>query len=146
MTEKSSEDRDVNIRAIIGYGAALAAALAAVLLVLWLFTRSLLEPEGGEHAAAPMSTELSRVPPDPRLQPDPRGQLQALRAFEKKRLGSYGWVDKGAGIVHIPIERAMQIVAERGLPVRAEGGPEPGAGIATPTDSSLGVPGGGANQ
>ena len=86
------------------------------------------------------------MPPDPRLQPDPRAQLQALRAYEKERLSTYGWVDKGAGVAHMPIERAMQLVAERGLPVRPAPAPvdETAGSVTIPTDSSLGAPGGGA--
>jgi hypothetical protein len=34
-------------------------------------------------------------------------------------LKSYGWIDRDKGVVHIPIDRAIEILAERGLPVRA---------------------------
>ena len=40
----------------------------------------------------------------------------------EKELYSYGWVDEKAGTVHIPIERAMDLIAQRGLPVRGQGG------------------------
>jgi hypothetical protein len=43
------------------------------------------------------------------------------RAARLERLGSWGWVDRGAGVAHIPIDRAMQLV-EQG--VRAHGGAE----------------------
>jgi hypothetical protein len=39
-----------------------------------------------------------------------------MRAEEDASLNSYGWVDKEQGVVHIPIERAMDTVVERGLP------------------------------
>lgn len=48
-----------------------------------------------------------------------RGQRD--RAVRLERLGSYGWVDRGAGVAHIPIDRAMELVAKG---VRAR----PGAG------------------
>ncbi|MEZ4616096.1 MAG: hypothetical protein R2867_11425 [Caldilineaceae bacterium] len=35
------------------------------------------------------------------------------------RLHSYGWIDQEAGTVHIPIERAMELVVSEGLPARA---------------------------
>src|SRR5438093_862153 len=50
--------------------------------------------------------------PEPRLEINERTQLNGFRLDEEKKLNSYGWVDQKAGVVHIPIERAMQIVAQ----------------------------------
>jgi len=60
----------------------------------------------------------TRVPPEPRLQTHPREDLLALRAREDAVLNSYGWVDKTAGVVRIPIDEAIKLTAQRGLPVR----------------------------
>jgi hypothetical protein len=46
--------------------------------------------------------------------------MAALRAWEDEQLHGYAWVDKGSGAVRIPIERAIEIVAERGLPARSQ--------------------------
>jgi hypothetical protein len=59
--------------------------------------------------------------PSPKLEEDERGQLNGIRVEEEKTLYSYGWVDEKAGTVHIPIERAMDLLVQRGLPVRAQG-------------------------
>jgi hypothetical protein len=59
--------------------------------------------------------------PDPKLEEDERGQLNGILLNEEKILYSYGWVDQKAGTVRIPIERAMELLAQRGLPVRPEG-------------------------
>jgi hypothetical protein len=40
--------------------------------------------------------------------------LRALRAAENAILEHYGWVDRDKGVVHIPIDRAMDLLAERG--------------------------------
>ena len=61
-----------------------------------------------------------REPPEPRLQTDPRQDLADMRAKEDEVLGSYGWVDKNAGVVRIPIDAAMKLTLERGLPARTE--------------------------
>ena len=61
----------------------------------------------------------TRLPPEPRLQTDPRGDLRELRAHEDAVLSTYGWVDKAAGVVRIPIDEAMRITAQRGLPARS---------------------------
>ena len=50
--------------------------------------------------------------PEPRLQLDEPADLRALREREAQHLNSYGWVDRASGTVHIPIERAMQLVLE----------------------------------
>ena len=45
-------------------------------------------------------------------------ELAEFRLRQAKLLSSYGWVDREAGVVRIPIDRAMDLVAERGLPTR----------------------------
>ncbi|HZW93473.1 MAG TPA: hypothetical protein VFF64_11020 [Candidatus Eremiobacteraceae bacterium] len=60
--------------------------------------------------------------PSPKLEEDERGQLNGILLNEEKTLYSYGWVDEKAGTIHIPIERAMDLIVERGLPVRPQSG------------------------
>jgi hypothetical protein len=61
--------------------------------------------------------------PEPRLETDERAEINDFRRNEEETLRSYAWVDKDAGTVRIPIDRAMQLIAERGLPVRPEASP-----------------------
>lgn len=58
--------------------------------------------------------------PDPRLEEDERTQLNGIRTEEEKTLYSYGWVNEQQGIVRIPIDRAMDLIVQRGLPVRPQ--------------------------
>jgi len=44
--------------------------------------------------------------------------LEAFRAREDAELSTYGWVDENAGVVRIPIERAKDLMLERGYPTR----------------------------
>lgn len=67
-----------------------------------------------QHAAG----EDARKIAEPRLQVDPKVDLDVLRASEAKVLGSYGWVDKEAGIAQVPIEKAKELLLARGLPAR----------------------------
>jgi hypothetical protein len=56
--------------------------------------------------------------PTPRLQTDDGAQDVAdLHAREDLLLNNYSWVDQSQGKVRIPIERAMELIAQRGLPV-----------------------------
>jgi hypothetical protein len=52
--------------------------------------------------------------PAPRLQPAPQPERAAYFADKQQRLDSAGWVDRGAGIAHIPLEDAMRLAAARG--------------------------------
>jgi hypothetical protein len=54
------------------------------------------------------------------LQVDAQNELRKMRAAEDSVLSSYGWVDKDAGIVRIPVDRAMEILAKKGLPTRKQ--------------------------
>ena len=60
------------------------------------------------------------LPPAPRLQIAPSVDLAEYRQKESERLNSYGWVDRPAGKVHIPIEQAIDAVVRAGLPARRE--------------------------
>ena len=73
--------------------------------------------------------------PNPKLEEDERGQLNGIRIDEEKTLYSYGWVDEKAGTVHIPIERAMDLLVQRGLPVRSQ---SPAGETAEPKKGSKG--------
>jgi len=56
--------------------------------------------------------------PSPKLEEDERGQLDSIRLQEEQTLATYDYVDQKAGVVRIPIDRAMDLIAQRGLPVR----------------------------
>jgi len=80
--------------------------------------------------------------PLPRLETNELGQLNDQRLQEENILNSYGWVDQKAGVAHIPIERAMQLLAQRGLPVAPENMPQKtqapankNSGLAPPRES-----------
>jgi len=50
------------------------------------------------------------------LQANPAVDMQRFREQEQRKVSTYGWVDERRGIVRIPVERAMEMVAQRGLP------------------------------
>jgi hypothetical protein len=58
------------------------------------------------------------VPPLPHLQIWPARDLASFRKEEALEVSGYGWVDRGKGLVRIPVDRAIEVLAERGLPAR----------------------------
>ena len=73
--------------------------------------------------AEPQTTSLvnpNRLPPEPRIQEHPADEIKALRWHEDYVLNHYGWVDQKAGVVRLPIDKAIDIMAKRGFPTRPE--------------------------
>ncbi len=107
------ERRDISITAIAIFFVSLAATGVAVLLLMWgLF--GVLRSRRAAEEAPPMQPAV-RVPPGPPLEIQDVG---ALRAEEDRQLESYGWIDRSAGTVRIPVARAMELLVRRGLPAR----------------------------
>lgn len=102
---------------------AMVLSFAIVYGTFWFFERQaksagataqqfpLAQPQpGGERTERPR--------PTPALQTQPFLDIYSLRQGEADRLSTYGWVDKEGGVARIPIDRAMDAVLQRGLPVR----------------------------
>ena len=124
--EPAATPRRDHERSDIRVGAVLALALgmivAAVVLhaaLYWLF--DYFATSAARSDTPPPALALTpQPPPEPRLQAAPSDDLQQLRAREDATLHSYGWVDRDSGVVRIPIDRAIDLVAERGLPARSQ--------------------------
>ncbi len=69
--------------------------------------------------------------PQPRLETDETTEINNFRMQEAQTLNSYGWVDQQAGVARIPIDRAMALVAQRGLPTRPQAGEVPPSDVNT---------------
>lgn len=112
------ETKDASIRAVVGFGIALALLTVAVLLAMWgVFRIFEVQANKRDRRVPPMiAANLSRTPTGPRLEPDPLAPRRAARVREDAILGSYGWVDPNAGIARIPIDRAMDMLIRTGLP------------------------------
>jgi hypothetical protein len=114
------EERDLSLRPI----ALAAAGLLVVILLAFVSMQMLLNLYAGiqsRRSAAPSPLAGAygmKEPPVPRLQTDPIDDLRELRARDEALLSGYAWVDRDAGLVRIPIERAIELVAKRGLPAR----------------------------
>lgn len=114
------EVRDVQTKPLLMLGVGLLVLTALASVVSWGGFKYL--ERRAESADRRVSALEARhtLPPEPRLQTTPQADLRGIRAAEEARLKSYGWVDRGTGVAHIPIERAIEILTEKGLPVRPQ--------------------------
>jgi len=126
------EREDLSSRSIYAFLISLAVSCVLIFLILWGFYYYLdaywrqhqppqnpLVEATNEDPRAITPADITRFP-QPRLEADERTELNGFRMYEEKVLHSYGWVDPNAQVVHIPIERAMQLITQRGLPTRSQ--------------------------
>ena len=134
--ETHYERRDLSPHGVLLFLVGLAVVSVIIYFMLWGFYGYLNSfQQQKKRPAAPLQTvhdnlnppseQVIQRFPEPRLQPNPPADLNKFRAQEEEILNSYGWVDQQAGVAHIPVERAMDIIAARGLPVRASGSETP---------------------
>ena len=99
--------------------ALLAVTAIVAALVVWVFFRALEgraeKKDRVEIAEAGLERPQDEIPPAPRLQIHPVANWRQFRSAEDARLATYGWMDRSAGAVHVPVDRAMEIVLQRGV-------------------------------
>ncbi len=124
-----ARNRDVSIRGLLYFAFWLAVGLIASGAAMFLLFRALEKKDRAQEGnLSPMvAASLARTPPEPRLEPYPLAPRLKLRAEEEEILTSYGWVDKTRGLVRLPIEQAMELLVQRGLPQAAAPPPPSGA-------------------
>lgn len=115
---KGHEARDVNIRSVTMVGVGLAVVTAAVMFLMWLLQQEYMGPPAASIRRIPPSAVQRDSSAEPPLQVAPQKDLRKFRAEEEAVLNSYGWANKSKGAVRLTIDRAMDLVAERGLPSR----------------------------
>lgn len=115
------EQRDFSMPAIakwtVAFFAVMVVGMAISLLITWG-----LAANSQDARTRPISA-MRQLPPAPRLQADPKLDYDTYMATEQKLVTSYGWIDRAAGTVRLPIDRAVDLVAERGLPTFAPAAP-----------------------
>lgn len=136
--ETHHEKSDVSIRAVLWVIVIFIIFGIVAHIVLWRVFRGFARLERLRNTA-PLTAmqrpaDMSVPQNQPLLQPFPRKlpggaaqrpyldtpvtDLAGMRAAEQRALTSYGWVDPQKGVVHIPIDEAMKLTLQRGLPVQ----------------------------
>lgn len=123
-SDVSFEERDIKVGTIYWYLVALALATAAALIISVFILRFTSNLAASSDTPPPPSREAlgKDYPPEPRLQGVPGHQSDPQKDLRQKLKADIaaneklGWIDKNAGIAQIPVEDAMKIIAEKGLP------------------------------
>lgn len=139
------ERRDIGVRAVYYFLISLAAALLVASFAVsgfyhFLEKRSQADQTSMSPLVANVPADTRRLPPQyqtdsegadyekyleknfptPQLETNERAELNQVRLREEDILSTYGYVDENAGIVRIPIDRAMDLLVQRGLPTRTQ--------------------------
>lgn len=117
--EPAEFDSEIHVRAIFFAIAGLALVIALSFVGVIAFSK-VLKARAIQRDPAPLPVAEANQPrPRPRaaLQADPTADMVKFAKEEEAALTSYAWVDRASGVVQIPVDRALELVAERGLPV-----------------------------
>ena len=150
--EPGFEPRDLSPGGLYGFFAALAVATGivfAIMLGVYHFMDSYekshqpplsplaqTEADTRESDAPAVAKQMEKTFPQPRLETSEPTEIRDFRLREEQQLHSYGWVDQSAGSVHIPIDQAMQLIAERGLPTTPRTGTVPPSTVSIINDAA----------
>jgi len=123
-SDVSFEERDIKVGTIYWYLFALGVATAAALVICIFILHFTSNLAASSDTAPPPSREAlgKDYPPEPRLQgvpghvDDPQKDLRQKLKADNDANEKLQWIDKNAGIAQIPVEDAMKIIEEKGLP------------------------------
>lgn len=113
--DNAHETTDINLKPVVISGIGLLLILVVTMVLMFglfdvmKYQEARMSPPANPLAAA----DGQRVPPAPRLQAHPLKDLDELRKAEHELLTTYAWKDQNAGVVRIPIARAMELLAQR---------------------------------
>jgi hypothetical protein len=111
---KGHETDEIDVRPIFRIAVIFIVMGALIFLGVWwmfIYNRTQLERRDVRQTLIDAPPQL---PPEPRLEVSPEQDWQAYRQSQEKILNTYGWVSREQGRVRIPIDRAMELVAQRG--------------------------------
>ena len=114
--EHTDIDPEVGYKFALWLAVSMVLSFAIVYGTFWYFER---RQSAADAAVQKFPQAVDERPePTPALQKQPFRDITTLRQGEADTLGTYGWVDKDGGVARIPIDRAMDMIIQRGLPVR----------------------------
>jgi len=130
--ETEQFDREINVRGVIWSGVVLAVVtVLAHLLMWWMLKGFERHDEKRDVRLSPIeAANPQQAPPGPLLQRDVVGDMKTMREEEDKELNQPAWIDRGQGVVRLPLADAIDVVAARGVAPEVVGG-KTGAPVTT---------------
>ena len=125
------ETRDADVGKLIIFGLVLIAMVLGGFIVTEAVFHFVIKNENAQRQVSPFEN-ASQIPPEPHLQVADSTDLQNYRKQQTETLDSYGWADPKQNIVRIPIDRAMDLMLQKGFPVQAPGAQT--QGVSTPVE------------
>ena len=113
------EHTDANVWIIVKFGLWLAISSVVISAGMGLLFGVFVKQSEETVVEFPLAGQEHRLPAGARLQQFPENEFHAFRLGEEEVLHQYEWVNKETGAVRMPIEQAMRLAVERGLPARA---------------------------
>jgi hypothetical protein len=146
--EERFEHQDLSAQSVFAFLISLIVGGVVVYFIIWgMYHFMDARQRERQHLPSPLvkqvETDTRIVSPDeiktfpePRLERNERTEINDFRLKEEQTLSSYGWVDEKSEVVRIPIERAMQLVAQRGLPTTPKAGTIPPSAVNVATQAA----------
>lgn len=136
---------DISIPSLVHHGT----YLVIVCVVVWfammgMFKLVMSRLAEGDAPISAVARPAGEAPPEPRLLTNEPLNLKQFRDREEQTIGHYGVIDQAAGTVHVPIDRAKELLLERGLPVRGQAAAQ--APATPPTPQTLQTPAQGGHE
>jgi len=112
------EHQDLNARNVLLTGFGVLAGTLIVIVIAFPIFKYLASYRAASTSTLPVTRGQTQVPPEPRLQDNPTRDYREFSAAEDSALQTYRWIDRAHGVVSIPVDRAIQLTAQRGLAPR----------------------------
>lgn len=117
--DRGHETTDAEVKPILYFLLALGLVISGSMLLMHWYFNALEAWKAPDREVRSPLIDVRQIPPEPRLQSDPAVELRGFAEEEQRSLSEYRWVDRESGVFQIPIERAMELIAERGLPAKS---------------------------
>lgn len=118
---RGHETSDANVRAVVKFAVGLFLSIVASLVIVWVTFNYFVRHQELGPPASPFENTRKLPPPGvPVLEAKPAEEYKHYFERQKEQLSTYGWVNQKDGIVHMPIDRAMDLLVQRGLPLQKE--------------------------
>jgi hypothetical protein len=123
------ETSDADVRGVFTFLVVLSLVLIFTALLSWGMFKYFSTSQANRVPASPFAG-ARQLPAGPQLQVNPRQDLLRFRAEQEHALESYSWENRDDGTVRVPIERAMELLLQKGLPVAPTASPTGPSGVA----------------